>query len=101
MHFCSHGQTQETEPDPVEEMLAEIEAAAESAELGGSDEGGSASEEALMLREGDAHRVQLPDGGSFIGTWRDLVLQIFDARAQPGENIAQFMQRHAAEAHAR
>jgi Flp pilus assembly protein TadD len=84
----------ETEPDPIEELLAEIEAAAE------SDDASHAMENAVR-REIEAHRLQLPDGGTFTGTWQDLVMQICDARGEPGESVAQFMQRRAAEAHAR
>lgn len=84
----------ETEPDPIEDLLAEIEAAAE------ADEASNAMELAVR-REIEAHRLQLPDGGTFEGTWQDLVMQICDARGEPGESVAQFMQRRAAEAHAR
>ncbi len=84
----------ESEPDAIEELLAEIEASAE---------GGAAShamEDAVRLQI-EAHRLQLPDGGTFTGTWQDLVIQICESRGEPGESVAQFMQRQAAEAHAR
>ena len=58
--------------------------------------------EALDLIEKiEPHRVQLPEGGTFTGTWQDLVMQICCVRGEPGESVAQFMQRQAAEAHAR
>jgi Tfp pilus assembly protein PilF len=84
----------EVEPDAIEELLAEIEAAAEG-------EAASDAMEHAVRREIEAHRLQLPDGGTFTGTWQDLVMQICDARGEPGESVAQFMQRQAAEAHAR
>jgi Flp pilus assembly protein TadD len=86
----------ETEPDAIEDLLAEIEAAAEAADCSEEDE-----IEVAVRREIEAHRLQLPDGGTLIGTWQDLVIQICDVRGEPGESVAQFMQRQAAEAHAR
>ncbi|CAN5669752.1 hypothetical protein BH23GEM10_BH23GEM10_15680 [soil metagenome] len=85
--------------DPIDELLAEIEAGAELPEAEGS------TSEAVVLantRAGDAepHRVHLPDGGVVVGTWADIVEQIRQARA-PGETIAQFMRRTASEAQAR
>jgi tetratricopeptide (TPR) repeat protein len=92
----------ETEPDAIEELLAEIEAAAESeAAAQPSHETTERELEHAVLREIEAHCLQLPDGGTFRGTWQDLVVQICVVRGEPGESVAQFMQRQAAEAHAR
>jgi tetratricopeptide (TPR) repeat protein len=84
----------ETEPDPIEQLLAEIESAAENEEA-------AEMMEHTVRREIEPHRVQLPEGGTFTGTWQDLVMQICCVRGEPGESVAQFMQRQAAEAHAR
>ncbi|MEX0907323.1 MAG: tetratricopeptide repeat protein [Gemmatimonadota bacterium] len=85
--------------DPIDELLAEIEAGAQVPESEGA-----ASDAVVLasLSDGDAapHRVHLPDGGVIVGTWSDIVEQIRQARA-PGETIAQFMRRTADEAKAR
>jgi tetratricopeptide (TPR) repeat protein len=44
------------------------------------------------------HRVTLADGTVHAGTWLDLVMQLRDTRGRPGENVADFMRRIAAEA---
>lgn len=74
--------------DPIDELLAEVEAGAheEQSSSGTSDV--------------DAHRVHLPDGVVVVGTWHDIVEQLRQARA-PGETIAQFMRRMADEAQER
>lgn len=82
-------------PDPVEELLAEIEAGALPA-------GESGVNPTVVRREseGSVHRVHLPDGGVVVGTWADIVEGIRRARA-PAETVAQFMRRTADEAQAR
>lgn len=89
----------ESGEDPIEEMLAEIEAGAQLPESEG------AASEAMVLTNaggGDAepHRVHLPDGGVVVGTWSDIVEQIRRTCA-PAETVAQFMRRTADEAQAR
>jgi Tfp pilus assembly protein PilF len=86
----------ETEPDAIDDLLAEIEAAAENA--AGEEPGPM---EFAVRREIEAHRLQLPDGGIFTGTWQELVILVCESCGEPGESVAQFMQRQAAEAHAR
>ncbi|CAN5890209.1 hypothetical protein BH23GEM9_BH23GEM9_01570 [soil metagenome] len=87
--------------DMIDELLAEIEAGAQPAESAGVME---AAEPLVMTRtfDGDAepHRVHLPDGGVIVGTWMDIVEAIRQVRS-PGESVAQFMRRLAAEAQAR
>ena len=88
----------ESNEDPLDELLAEIEAGAQLPESEGAP-----SEAAVLASafEGDEpHRVHLPDGGIVVGTWHDIVEQLRQARA-PGETIAQFMHRTAEEAQAR
>lgn len=74
--------------DPIDELLAELEA------------GAHEEQQAAVPADGDAHRVHLPDGGVVVGTWHDIVEQLRQARA-PGETIAQFMRRMADEAQER
>jgi Flp pilus assembly protein TadD len=85
--------------DPIDELLAEIEAGAQLPESEGS------AAEAVMVAaamEGDVepHRVHLPDGGVIVGTWNDIVEALRQIRA-PAEGVAQFMRRLADEARAR
>ena len=77
--------------DPLEELLAELEA------MAGDDPVGDSTAETPVVS--DAHRVQLPDGAVAVGTWADIVEQLRQARS-PGETVAQFMQRLAQEAKA-
>lgn len=82
--------------DPVEELLAEVEREATehqdlSARGSPEDEG-----EAGML-----HRVQLPDGRVYTGTWLDIVRQLRDAGGEPNQTVAQFMRQQADEQRAR
>lgn len=85
----------EGQEDPIDQLLAEVEAGAQLPET-------DAPNAELVALEGDAarHRVHLPDGGVVAGTWQDIMEQIRQARA-PGETIAQFMRRTADEAQAR
>lgn len=87
----------ESGTDPLDELLAEIEAGAQLPESEGSPE-------PAVLASGheaeEPHRVHLPDGGIVVGTWSDIVEQLRRVRA-PGETVDQFMRRTADEAHAR
>jgi Flp pilus assembly protein TadD len=74
--------------DPVDELLAELEA------------GSQARSAPVVEADGEAHRVHLPDGAIVVGTWHDIVEQLRQARA-PGETSAQFMRRMADEAQER
>jgi tetratricopeptide (TPR) repeat protein len=87
----------EDQEDPIDVLLAEVEAGAQLPETDGA-----GSEGVLTEQDGDvaAHRVHLPDGGVVAGTWQDIMEQLRQARA-PGETIAQFMRRTADEAQAR
>jgi tetratricopeptide (TPR) repeat protein len=73
--------------DPIDELLAEIEADAMEQ---GSEPARPAS------RAGDpVHRVRLPDGSVFEGSWLDIVRQLRDQAGRSHESIAQFMRRWA------
>jgi Flp pilus assembly protein TadD len=84
--------------DPLDDLLAEIEAGVQGASE-------AVSVDAVFTapaREGEQepHRVHLPDGWVIVGTWPEIVEGIRQARA-PAETVAQFMRRTADEAQAR
>jgi tetratricopeptide (TPR) repeat protein len=88
----------ESESDPIEDLLGEIEAAVDASEEAralSDEEGGSED-----VAKPSGHRLQLAEGRVLSGSWTDIVRQLIDARGEPGETIAQFMRRHAEEAHA-
>lgn len=77
----------ESDIDPLDELLAEIE-------TGGNTGTPRAS-------DGASHRVRLTDGRECIGSYSDIVVQLRDACGEPHETVAQFMRRHAAEVRVR
>ncbi|HEX6939002.1 MAG TPA: tetratricopeptide repeat protein [Longimicrobiales bacterium] len=79
--------------DPIDELLAEIEQRARDAN----------DRRAAEADHGETavHRVRLPDGQTYAGSWLDIVRQLRDAVGLPHETIAQFMRRHADEQRAR
>lgn len=78
----------ESELDPLDELLAEIET--------GGGTGTTRSPDAVST-----HRVRLTDGRECIGSYSDIVVQLRDACGEPHESVAQFMRRHAAEVRVR
>jgi tetratricopeptide (TPR) repeat protein len=85
----------EEENDPVDDLLAEIEAGVESSIEAFPGRGPSSdSDEA-------EHVVCTIDGVQLSGTWLEIVRQMRDARGAPGETVAQFMRRQADEERAR
>jgi Flp pilus assembly protein TadD len=76
----------ESDIDPVDELLAEIETGSANADAQ------SAAADAASM-----HRVRLVDGRECIGTYSDIVVQLKDACGAQEETVAQFMRRHAAE----
>lgn len=84
------------EPDAVDHLLAEVEAAFE--EAGGDPLPGGAALGRPQLPETVAlpvHRVRTADGKVFVGTWEEIVLHMRDALSDPSEPIASFMHRAA------
>jgi Tfp pilus assembly protein PilF len=79
----------ETELDPLDELLLEIEGEAAGPDGGYADDGD------------DVHRVRTADGQRFGGSWVDIVRQLRDAAGGAGESIAQFMRRRSEEERAR
>lgn len=95
------------EPDEIDHILAEVEAAFE--EAGGDYPLPTSTPAALQapptlpvlppspgipLSDG-AHRVRTADGAIFVGTWEEIVVHMRDALSDPNEPIAAFMHRAA------
>lgn len=80
----------ESDLDPIDELLAEIESGAAEGENRTS-----------MPADGQVHRVRLVDGRVCSGSYNDILSQLKEACGLPNESVAQFMRRHAAEERAR
>ncbi len=80
--------------DPVDELLAEIEAM-DPEPLAEDEAWGTRSSAAARSETAARHRVRLPDGTAFDGSWLDIVRQIRDQAGRAGESVAQFMRRWA------
>jgi tetratricopeptide (TPR) repeat protein len=81
--------------DPVDQLLAEIEATA----LGPDPSGGSDVGQLELFNSSDepdrCHQVRLPDGQMLRGTWVDIVRQMRDLAGFSHEPITQYMKRLA------
>jgi Flp pilus assembly protein TadD len=77
----------ESELDPVDELLAEIESGAVEAE----------TPTRASLPADAQHRLRLGDGQVCSGSYTDIVSQLKEVCGRPEESVAQFMRRHAAE----
>ena len=90
----------EADVDPIDELLAEIEASAARDEAPVLQ---AAAEWSPQISQPDEkwHRVLLPDGTAFEGTWLDIVRQLRDQAGRSDETIAQFMRRWAEDARVR
>lgn len=90
----------EADVDPIDELLAEIEAGV------GRDarpmlEAPAEWAPAVSQPDEKWHRVLLPDGTAFEGTWLEIVRQLRDQSGRSDETIAQFMRRWAEDARVR
>ena len=85
----------ETDYDPVDDLLAEIEQRFHESLTH------QESVEAAVDASQRVHRVRLPDGRVYAGSWLDIVRQLRDAVGRPDETVAQFMRRQADEQSAR
>lgn len=72
----------DADPDAVDHLLAEVEAAFEAGHQDAS-------------AEERVHRVRMADGRVFSGSWAEIVEAMRDAAAHPEETLAEFMQRAA------
>jgi Flp pilus assembly protein TadD len=96
-----------SEVDPVELLLAEVEErveqAAEAQADGASSAGAAASPPAgpagalVRVDVRRTHCVRLPDGCVLSGSWQEIVAQLRDAAGTTTETLAQFMRRRSAE----
>jgi len=84
----------ETDLDPVDEILAEIEAAARDEDDPWPTRRTSDADSGANAADG-VHRVRLPDGSVFEGSWLDIVRQLRDQAGRSHESVAQFMRRWA------
>ncbi len=82
--------------DPIDRLLAEIEAGLDEPVLLQSER----EELVAVAADTGLHRLQLPEGEVCAGTWHDIVRQLCDARGRANESVAQFMRRRAEEAQA-
>lgn len=73
----------ETEPDPIDQLLAEIESGIEPSQL---DLFGSPD-------RSRRHRVRTRSGELYTGSWLEIVLQMRNREGQAGETAREFMQR--------
>jgi Flp pilus assembly protein TadD len=87
----------DTEADPLDEMLAEIEAASldRHPPTWGSTHKQCDPASGSGGAGGGRHRVRLPDGSVFEGSWLDIVRQLRDQAGRTDESVAQFMRRWA------
>ncbi len=94
----------ETEIDPIDEILAEIEAAARDEPEpwpARARQDDPAEVRSATGSGGGAHRVRLPDGCVLEGSWLDIVRQLRDQAGRSHESVAQFMRRWAESARVR
>jgi Flp pilus assembly protein TadD len=82
----------ESEIDPIDDLLAEIEAAAMEGE---GSQWKSGQPRLSQVPDMASHRVRLPDGTALEGSWNDIVRQLRDQAGRSDETIAQFMRRWA------
>jgi len=85
----------ESELDPVDRLLAEIEASASGADPGFTPDRGQLELFKTSHEPEPAHRVRLPDGQLLRGSWVDIVRQMRDLAGFSHEPIAQYMKRLA------
>ena len=95
----------ETDDDPIDDLLAEVEAMAAEAEQDDDaparDERPRGAPRPITQPDAATHRVRLPDGQAFEGTWIEIIRQLRDQSGREDESIAQFMQRWAEDARVR
>lgn len=83
----------QSEPDAIDHLLAEVEAAFEDA--GGDDLSTPSVAAPLTRPDAEVHRVRTADGRLFIGTWQEIVARMRDELAGPGQDLTSFMEQAA------
>jgi Flp pilus assembly protein TadD len=83
----------ESDIDPIDELLADVEMALTDDEQ--LDMGLDTPAPTPASRPDPVHRVRLPDGSVFEGSWMDIVRQLRDQAGRSDESVAQFMRRWA------
>jgi tetratricopeptide (TPR) repeat protein len=75
----------QADPDPVDHLLAEVEAAFEESIL----------VSAATSAEAPVHRVRTADGRVFVGSWQEIVTRMREELSDPAEPLAAFMRKAA------
>ncbi|MBW3628627.1 MAG: tetratricopeptide repeat protein [Gemmatimonadetes bacterium] len=83
----------QADPDPVDHLLAEVEAAFEESSFAMESSGDSAEERGAA--DVPVHRVRTADGRVFVGTWEEIVVRMRDELSDPAEPLAAFMRKAA------
>lgn len=91
----------EVDPDPIEELLAEVESGELESDDDVADESAVFASRPQAPAYGGPHRIRTSDGELFVGSWDEIVRQLRDRYGLPEESLEEFMQRRAAEAHGR
>jgi Flp pilus assembly protein TadD len=83
----------QADPDPIDHLLAEVEAAFEESAFASE----PPDELAVASPAPDlpVHRVRTADGQVFVGTWEEIVLRMRDELSDPSEPLAAFMRKAA------
>ncbi len=81
--------------DPVDQLLAEIEASAMGTDPSGAPDIGQLELFKASAKPDRTHQVRLPDGQLLRGTWVDIVRQMRDLAGFSHEPITQYMKRLA------
>lgn len=102
----------EGEPDEIEHLLAEVEAAFEAGEDAGERAVALVEQverltralppaQAPLALQSGTHRVRTQEGTVFTGSWDDIVRAMRDASSHPGDSLAAYMVRAAESIRAR
>jgi Flp pilus assembly protein TadD len=84
----------ESDLDPIDELLLELEACSV-ADPPPARHAPTQPADSAPASISTIHRVRLPDGSVFEGSWLDIVRQLRDRAGRSDESVAQFMRRWA------
>jgi tetratricopeptide (TPR) repeat protein len=85
----------ESDLDPVDQLLAEIEAAANGEAPSPSDRGQLELFKGVPVEDGHLRQIRLPEGQLLRGTWMEIVRQMRDLAGFAHEPLPQYMKRLA------